>query len=332
MPHTGGSKGRKAARSLPWLTTCLIAGLTAGTAMADTLRLRTWQAPATLNPYLSAGAKDVEAASIVLEPLARTDPQGELIPWLTVAIPTVQNGGLSADGMSITWQLREGLTWSDGTPLTSADVKFTWEYCMAPGAGCAQAMKFDGITRIDTPDAHTVTLHFDAPRPMPYDAFVGPQSPILQKAQFADCLGPKAHSCSAQNHAPTGTGPYVVAEFQPGSLARFIANPAYRIPGLPRIPRAILQGGGDAAGAARAVLQTGEADFATNLQLPPRGAQGHAEGRNRQVTHRLRAASRTTGLQPDRPRPGAWARTLHHRPPAPDPFRSTGARRALCRA
>jgi peptide/nickel transport system substrate-binding protein len=254
-------------------------------AMADTLRLRTWQAPATLNPYLSAGAKDVEAASIVLEPLARTDPQGELAASLARAVPTQQNGGLAADGTSITWQLREGLTWSDGTPLTSADVKFTWGYCMAPGAGCAQAMKFDGVTRIDTPDAHTVTLHFDAPRPMPYQAFVGAQSPILQKAQFADCLGPKAQSCSTQNSAPIGTGPFVVSEFQPGNLAQFTAHPAYRTPGLPRFERVILQGGGDAAGAARAVLQTGEADFATNLQLPPEVLEAmQASGRGRLLT------------------------------------------------
>jgi len=235
----------------------------------DTLRLRNWQAPATLNPYLSAGAKNVEAASLVLEPLARTDPDGELVPWLARSIPTRENGGIATDGTAITWRLRDGLTWSDSTPVTAADLRFTWEYCMAEGAGCAQAMKFDGVSRIDTPDAQTVTLHFDAPRPMPYQAFVGPQSPVLQKAQFADCLGPKAQTCSTQNSAPIGTGPFVVTEFQPGNIAEFTANPAYRTPGQPGFDRVILQGGGKAAGAARAVLQTGEADFAANLQLPP---------------------------------------------------------------
>jgi len=235
----------------------------------DTLRLRNWQAPATLNPYLSAGAKNVEAASIVLEPLARTNPDGKLVPWLARSIPTLENGGIAADGTAITWRLRDGLTWSDGTPVTAADLRFTWEYCMAEGAGCAQAMKFDGVSRIDIPDAQTVTLHFDAPRPMPYQAFVGPETPVLQQAQFADCLGPKAQTCSAQNSAPIGTGPFVVKDFQPGNMAEFTANPAYRTPGKPGFDRVILQGGGDAAGAARAVLQTNEADFAANLQLPP---------------------------------------------------------------
>src|SRR6056297_641043 len=251
----------------------------------DTLRLRNWQAPATLNPYLSAGAKNVEAASLVLEPLARTDPDGELVPWLARSIPTRENGGIATDGTAITWRLRDGLTWSDSTPVTAADLRFTWEYCMAEGAGCAQAMKFDGVSRIDTPDAQTVTLHFDAPRPMPYQAFVGPQSPILQKAQFADCLGPRAQQCSTQNSAPIGTGPYVVEAFQPGNLAQFSANLLYRHPDQPGFQRVILQGGGDTAAAARAVLQTGEADFANNLQLPPEVLRAmQAQGRGALVT------------------------------------------------
>jgi peptide/nickel transport system substrate-binding protein len=249
------------------------------------LHLRSWQAPAMLNPYLSAAAKDVEAASIVLDPLARTNAKGTLVAWLAKTIPTRANGGISADGTAITWRLRDGLEWSDGTSVTAADVAFTWEYCMAEGAGCAQAMKFDGVARIDTPDAHTVTLRFDAPRPMPYQAFVGPQSPILQKAQFADCLGPRAQSCSAQNSAPIGTGPFVVEKFQPGNLAQFSANRRYRHEGRPAFDRLTLQGGGDTAAAARAVLQTGEADFASNLQLPPEVLRAmQARGRGKLVT------------------------------------------------
>lgn len=294
MPIFGHSAQRKARRRSSGLAGLLVAlvnfvvlmALVAPrTAQADTLRLRNWQAPSTLNPYLSAGAKDVEAASLVLEPLALTDPDGALIPRLAARIPTRENGGISPDGMAMTWRLRDGLTWSDGSPLTSADVKFTWAYCMTPGAGCAQAMKFAGITRIDTPDALTATLHFDAPRPMPYQAFVGPRAPVLQKAQFADCLGPKAQQCGQENAAPIGTGPFVVRLFQPGNLAEFTANPAYRTPRQPAFDRVVLQGGGEAAGAARAVLQTGEADFATNLQLPPEVLRTmQATGRGRLLT------------------------------------------------
>ena len=91
-----------------------------------------WQAPSILNPYLSGGTKDVESSSLVIEPLGRYDQTGALVPYLAEKIPTVDNGGVSADLTSITWTLKKGLKWSDGSPVTSADVKFTADYCMHP--------------------------------------------------------------------------------------------------------------------------------------------------------------------------------------------------------
>ena len=98
-----------------------------------------WQAPSILNPYLSSGTKDIESASLVIEPLGRYDEKGNLVPYLAAEIPTLENGGVSEDLTTITWKLKEGLKWSDGTPVTSADVKFTADYCMAPDGGCAQS-------------------------------------------------------------------------------------------------------------------------------------------------------------------------------------------------
>ncbi len=234
-----------------------------------TLRLYYWQAPSTLNPYLSGGVKDVEAASLALEPLARLDPEGRMVPWLAQDIPTLENGGIPADMRSITWRLKPGLTWSDGSPVTSDDIRFTLDYCTASGSGCAQQAKFRDVSHVETPDPLTAVLHFDAPKPYPYGPFVGPQTPVLQAAQFADCLGPRAAACTAENFAPIGTGPYRVAEFRPGDAARFAASPAYRVPGQPAFDSVLLKGGGDAVTAARAVLVTGEFDYAWNLQLGP---------------------------------------------------------------
>ncbi|MEQ9257758.1 MAG: peptide ABC transporter substrate-binding protein [Roseovarius sp.] len=228
-----------------------------------------WQAPSILNPYLSGGTKDIEAASLVLEPLARYDETGKMLPWLVDEIPTVENGGVAEDLTSITWRLSEGLTWSDGTALTSADVKFTWEYCTAEGGGCAQVEKYGGIESIETPDARTVVIRFDGPKPFPYTAFVGAQAPILQQAQFAECLGPKAPECTEANFAPIGTGPFTVTEFRPNDVVVFAANEAYRDPEKPAFATALLKGGGDATAAGRAVLETGEFDYAWNLQLAP---------------------------------------------------------------
>jgi len=237
-----------------------------------------WQAPSILNPYLSGGTKDIESASLIVEPLARFDQTGALVAWLAEEIPTVENGGVSADLTSITWKLKEGLLWSDGTPVTSADVKFTADYCMAPDGGCAQSAKFDGVASIDTPDERTIVVHFNAPKPVPYAAFVGGQSPIIQAAQFKDCLGAKAQECTAANFGPIGTGPFVVTDFKPNDVITMKANDNYRDPAKPAFATLTFKGGGDAAAAGRAVMETGEYDYAWNLQLAPEVIAKMAEG------------------------------------------------------
>lgn len=233
------------------------------------VRLLLAQAPTTMNVYLSGGTKDLMAASLVLEPLASIDPDGNLVPRLAAEIPTIENGGLSSDMTTMTWTLREGIMWSDGTALTAEDVKFTADYCMDPEGGCAWAQSFDGIASVEVVDPLTVRLTFDAPRPYPYSAFVGAQTPIIQQAQFADCQGARAPSCTDQNFAPIGTGPFRTAEFLTGDSAVFEANPEYRDPDLPHFDRLTIKGGGDAASAARAVMETGEYDYAWNIQIAP---------------------------------------------------------------
>ena len=228
-----------------------------------------WQAPSILNPYLSSGTKDVESSSLILEGMAGFNEKGEVIPRLAESIPTVDNGGISADLTTVTWKLKPGLVWSDGTPVTSADAKFTYEYCTHPEGGCAQAARYEGIKSIDTPDAQTVVITFEAPKPNPYQAFVGATSPILQAAQFANCLGAAASSCNEQNFKPIGTGPFRVVDFKVNDVVTLEANPNYRDPAKPAFATMTLKGGGDAAAAARAVMETGEFDYAWNTQINP---------------------------------------------------------------
>ncbi len=228
-----------------------------------------WQAPSILNPFLSGGTKDVESASLVIEPLARYDQDGNMVPFLASEIPTVENGGVSEDLTSITWKIAPGITWSDGTPFTSADVKFTADYCMHPEGGCAQVTKFEGVTSVEAVDDLTVKVTFDAPTPFPYGPFVGGESPIIQAAQFADCVGAKAPECTEQNFNPIGTGPFVVTEFKPNDVITFAANDNYRDPNKPAFATVTFKGGGDATAAGRAVMETGEFDYAWNLQLAP---------------------------------------------------------------
>lgn len=228
-----------------------------------------WQAPSILNPFLSGGTKDVESASLIVEPLARYTETGAMVPWLVDEVPTVANGGVSEDLTSITWSITPGLKWSDGTPLTSADVKFSADYCMHPEGGCAQGAKFDGVASVEAIDELTVKVTFEGPQPNPYGPFVGGESPIIQAAQFAECMGAKAPECTEANFNPIGTGPFKVVEFRPNDVITLVANENFRHEGKPAFATMTFKGGGDAAAAGRAVLETGEYDYAWNLQLAP---------------------------------------------------------------
>ena len=227
------------------------------------------QAVSLMNPYLSAGTKDVYGASLVLEPLAGFDDQGVLVAKLAAEIPTLENGGISEDLTSITWKLIPGLMWSDGTAVTAEDAVFSAAYCMDPAGGCAQATKYDGVAKVEAVDASTVKVTFTGPKPNPYTAFVGAQAPLIQKAQFAACLGAAAPTCTDQNNMPIGTGPFRVTGFTVNDTVSFEANPNYRDPAKPAFATAVIKGGGDAEGSARAVMETGEFDYAWNTQIPP---------------------------------------------------------------
>lgn len=187
------------------------------------LLLLQWQAPSQANPLLSGGTKDLLAGSLVLEPLAEVGPDGALVPALAAEIPTVSNGGLSADGLSITWKLRDDVLWSDGTPFTSADVVFTYEYCADEATGCSSDTILE-ISSVVADDDHTVTVSFADPLPYPYKFGVGYTSPMIQKAQMEPCIGAAATGCADQNFSPVGTGPYVVTELRPEDTVTYAMN------------------------------------------------------------------------------------------------------------
>ena len=296
------------------------------------LNILYWQAASTVNPYLSGGTKDIEAASLVIEPLAHYDENGNMVPTLVDEIPTVENGGVASDLRSITWKLTPGLKWSDGTPLTAHDVVFSGEYCLHPEGGCNSTSYFADVTKIEALDDLTVKVHFGVAKPFPYGPFVGSTTPIIQKAQFQDCMGAKAQECTEQNFGPVGTGPFKVEEFRANDVITFSANENYRDPDKPGFATATFKGGGDAASAARAVLETGEFDYAWNLQVEPEVLeQMAAAGKGTVVTAFGASVERLMVNQTnDDPSLGPEKRSLYLDGANPHPFLSDPAvRRAL---
>lgn len=241
------------------------------------LKLLYWQAPTILNPHLSTGNKDSEASRITLEPLATYNAEGELVPFLAAEIPSQENGGIAEDGKSVTWKLKQGIKWSDGEPFTAADVVFTYEFVKDPNTGASSAGEYEMVSSVEAIDDYTVKVNFREVNPAWATAFVGSGGMILPRHIYENYLGEKAREAAA-NLIPIGTGPYQVIEFKPGDVVIYEPNPYFREVEELGFQRIELKGGGDATSAARAVLQTGEADYAYNLQIEPQVLQQLEQG------------------------------------------------------
>lgn len=236
----------------------------------DNLLIFQWQAPSQANGLLSSGTKDLLAGSLVNEPLVEFTPGGDPVPALAAELPTVANGGISADSTSVTYNLRDCVLWSDGTPFTSADVVFSYDYCQDDATGCS-ADPASAVIGVEAINDLTVKISFDSPQPFPFIIFSGYTGTILQKAQMEACVGAPATGCSDQNFSPVGTGPYTVTELRPEDTVTYAVNPYYRggAEGKPYFSTVEIKGGGDAEASARSVLEIGEGDYAWNLQVAP---------------------------------------------------------------
>src|SRR5271166_4309466 len=229
------------------------------------LKLLFWQAATLLNPHFAVGAKDQEGARIFYEPLAAWDPDGNLVPVLAAEIPDIENGGVAADGTSVTWKLKKGVEWHDGRPFTADDVVFNWEYAADPATAATTIGNYRD-SKVEKIDPLTVRVRFDKPTPFWAGLFVAGQGMIIPKHLFEPYKGANSRAAPA-DLKPVGTGPYRFVEFTPGDLVRGERNPSYHVADRPYFDTIELKGGGDAVSAARAVIQTGEYDYAWNIQV-----------------------------------------------------------------
>jgi peptide/nickel transport system substrate-binding protein len=229
------------------------------------LKLLYWQAVTLLNPHFAVGTKDQEGCRVFYEPLAGWDGEGNLVPFLAAEIPSKDNGGLAEDGLSVIWKLKQGVKWHDGTPFTADDVVFNWEYAKTPETAAVTIASYKDI-KVEKIDDFTVRVIFAKPTPYWAEAFVGSTGMIIPKHLFADYAGGKSRDAPG-NLKPVGTGPYLFVDFKPGDVVHAKLNPDYHVQNRPYFDTLEIKGGGDAVSAARAVLQTGEYDYAWNMQV-----------------------------------------------------------------
>ena len=235
----------------------------------DELKLLVWQAPTLLSPHTATGTKDYLAAMLVLESLMNINKDSVLVPNLITEVPTIDNGLLAADLTSVTYKLLPDVVWSDGEPFTSKDVEFTWKWIMNPANGSVSMNLYSPIKTIDVVDDLTVKLTFNDATLAWFVPFTTTFGGEVYPGHLWNFDPNNTEYINTFRSNPTGTGPYKVNTFAENDQITYVINDLYREPNKPYFKTVNMKGGGDAASAARAVLQTGDYDYGWNLQVEP---------------------------------------------------------------
>jgi len=224
--------------------------------------------PDSLNPLVSTSSDLYDFSHLYISPLLEVDDRGRFIPEVAAQVPTTANGGISKDGMTITYHVRPGLKWQDGVALTSRDVLFTYRATMNPKNNVPTRTGYDHVASVKTPDALTIVVHLAKPFSAILAYFESAQGitgvlPAHVLEHYADLNGVPF------NVMPLGSGPYRVVEWQRGDHVTLAANPLYWR-GKPRIGRIVYKIVPDHNSQVQE-LKTGEVDayFGVDPQLLP---------------------------------------------------------------
>jgi peptide/nickel transport system substrate-binding protein len=200
------------------------------------LRIANNSEPDNMNPVVGNQQIEVDLSMFWGGYLLNWTDDNKFIGELAVGEPTAENGGVSKDGLSITYHLRKGVKWQDGPEFTADDVIFTWQAIMNPKNNVSSRVGYDLITTIDKKDPYTIVVHLKkpfAPFVASFFTMSGTPYPILPKhllAQYADL------NKVAYNDKPVGTGPFIVTNWEHGVLITMDANPNYWR-GAPKLKR-----------------------------------------------------------------------------------------------
>jgi len=205
------------------------------------LRVASQRSPNTLNPLLSGFTTEGFVNRLSFDTLVSVDGSGKnTVPILATVVPTEANGGISKDGLTITYHLHSGVKWHDGVPFSSKDVKFSWQAMMNPANNVNERVGYEEVKSVDTPDANTVVFHLKRKfAPFVDTVFAESDSPVCIVPEHL--LG-KLHDVNRIpfNQQPIGTGPFKVANWARGDHIEFVANDDY-FRGKPKLRRIIVR-------------------------------------------------------------------------------------------
>ena len=234
-----------------------------GTGNSDRLTIALPINPQQLNGILQQNSVESFVTGLIFSLLVTRDEKGNQVPDLAAEVPTLANGGISKDGLTITYHLRKNAKWHDGVPVTSKDVKFTWEAIMSPSNNVVSHTGYNQVASIDTPDAYTVVMHMKNVFPPAVDTIFG-ESDTPFRILPEHLLGkyPNINQIPF-NGAPVGSGPYKFGRWLRGDRIILTANPDY-FRSSPKIKELVLKIIPD-ANTTEAQVRTGEVDLAIEI-------------------------------------------------------------------
>ncbi|MGI8737911.1 MAG: hypothetical protein DLM53_00550 [Candidatus Eremiobacter antarcticus] len=212
--HASSARPSETAESNPWT-------------QPGILRIGGQPEPDNLNPLFGTQVIDTDISMFWASYLFYWNDRNEFVPELATKLPTLANGGISKDGLTIVYHLRRGVKWQDGAPFTAADVVYTWRQVLNPKNDIQSRLGYELITRIDTPDKYTLVIHLKQRyAPLVATFFTMSSTTFCILPQHLLAKSPDLNNV-AYNDLPIGTGPFKIVSYVKGKSIRMVANPSY---------------------------------------------------------------------------------------------------------
>ncbi|HZV76419.1 MAG TPA: peptide ABC transporter substrate-binding protein [Candidatus Babeliales bacterium] len=205
------------------------------------LRFSEFSDPKGLNPVLDSASPTLDLAMFIFSWTIRYDAKARPVPDALREVPTIANGDVSKDGLTLKYKLRPNIKWQDGVPLTCDDLKFTWQVVMNTHNNVVTTDGYKSIGSIDCSDPHVALIHMK----QLYAPFlqqlwsVNGNAPILPKhllEKYNDDKG--SLNTAPYNALPIGSGPFKVVAWDRGQDVRMVANPDFYL-GAPKLKEVI---------------------------------------------------------------------------------------------
>ncbi|MEO6835757.1 MAG: peptide ABC transporter substrate-binding protein [Candidatus Tumulicola sp.] len=191
-----------------------------------------------LNPLLNSNTTDGFIAFLMFEPLLSADDKGNPVPMLATTVPSSENGGVSRDGLTITYRLRKDVKWTDGVPVTSKDVKWSWQAIMNSANNIVSRHGYDFVKSIDTPDAYTAVVHLKTKfAPFVNTFFAMSDQPFPVAPEHVLSKYPNINQIPFSTEPSVSDGPFRFVQWSHGDHITLVRNDGFFLgkPGLSRI-------------------------------------------------------------------------------------------------